>query len=374
MKRRLLTLALAIPVLSATAAGYALFGPKWAVAQVPYYINPDNGDGIPAADVIADIQAAGMNWTAQSNAAISLYYMGQTSGATASMNGKNEMFFRNASKDAAAATTYWWSDSSNRMIEADVVVWDATYTFVASNAPCSGSLYVQDIFTHEFGHALGLAHSSVASATMYPVISRCSAAMRSLDADDLAGIEKLYPAAGANAAPSVNINSPANGAGVNEGTAMTFTGSATDPEDGNIGSSMKWTSSVNGQIGTGTSFSRALSAGTHTITASATDSRGASSTRQVTVYVTSATQPPPSSSISLSASKHKVRGLQRVDLRWSGAATSTVNVIRDGVNVLTVPNSGSATDAINAKGSGTYTYRVCEVGTSVCSNSVVVSF
>ena len=37
---------------------------------------------------------------------------------------------------------------------------------------------------------------------------------------------------------------------------------------------MIWTSSISGQIGSGASFSRALSAGSHTITAMVTDRGG----------------------------------------------------------------------------------------------------
>ena len=52
---------------------------------------------------------------------------------------------------------------------------------------------------------------------------------------------------------------------------MGFAGTGSDPEDGTLtGASLVWTSSINGQIGTGTSFSTTtLSAGTHTITLTA---------------------------------------------------------------------------------------------------------
>ena len=41
---------------------------------------------------------------------------------------------------------------------------------------------------HEFGHALGLGHSTVFDATMYPSYSYCSQALRTLAPDDLAGV------------------------------------------------------------------------------------------------------------------------------------------------------------------------------------------
>jgi hypothetical protein len=90
-----------------------------------------------------------------------------------------------------------------------------------------------------------------------------------------------------NTAPTVTISAPANGATVAVGTSVTFTGTATDVEDGTISGSLTWTSSINGIFGSGASFSSsALSAGTHTITASVTDSGGLPGSSSRTLNVT----------------------------------------------------------------------------------------
>lgn len=96
-----------------------------------------------------------------------------------------------------------------------------------------------------------------------------------------------------NTAPVVAISAPANGTSVVQGTPVTFTGSASDLEDGNLSGSLVWVSSLQGQIGTGASFTRSdLVVGTHQITASATDSGNLVGSAPVTLQVTSAGQPP----------------------------------------------------------------------------------
>lgn len=80
-------------------------------------------------------------------------------------------------------------------------------------------------------------------------------------------------------APLVTIKSPSTGtvaiAGPSSGSPLThtFSGVATAIDDvlGDISSSVTWTSSLDGALGTGASVSLALTVGTHVITASATD-------------------------------------------------------------------------------------------------------
>ena len=91
-----------------------------------------------------------------------------------------------------------------------------------------------------------------------------------------------------NQPPTATITAPANGASFTQGGTVTFTGTGTDPEDGVLsGASLVWTSSLNGQIGTGASVSTAsLSVGTHVVTLTAKDSKGATSVASRTVTVT----------------------------------------------------------------------------------------
>lgn len=89
-----------------------------------------------------------------------------------------------------------------------------------------------------------------------------------------------------NAPPVVTVTAPAGGSTFGTGDAITFSASAVDPEDGDISAALVWTSDLEGVIGSGGSFATtALSAGTHLVTASVTDSLGASDADAVTVIV-----------------------------------------------------------------------------------------
>jgi hypothetical protein len=81
-----------------------------------------------------------------------------------------------------------------------------------------------------------------------------------------------------------------------------------------------------------------------------------------------------SSGFTLAATGYKVRGLQKADLEWSGATSANVDVYRDGALIATTANDGFYTDNIDQRGGGSYTYRVCEAGTSTCSIEAKVNY
>jgi len=71
----------------------------------------------------------------------------------------------------------------------------------------------------------------------------------------------------------------------------------------------------------------------------------------------------------------KVRGVDTVNLSWSGATSANVDIYRNGsLFVVNVPNTGSYTDNTGQKGHATFTYQVCNAGTQTCSNQAMVTF
>jgi thermitase len=115
------------------------------------------------------------------------------------------------------------------------------------------------------------------------------------------------------------------------------------------------------------------------ITASITDSVGlvASSQAWVTVAAATSLDSPTggtTTAATLTARGYKVKGVQMADLSWGGLSASSVDIYRNGVVISTSSNDGAQTDNINKKGNGSYTYKVCEAGTSTCTTSALVTF
>ena len=92
-----------------------------------------------------------------------------------------------------------------------------------------------------------------------------------------------------------------------------------------------------------------------------------------TATVTPTATPTPRQ-ITLTARGYKVQGRHTVDLSWSGAVGSNVDIYRNGLFIVTTGNDGFYTDSPGARGHATYTYKVCNAGTQTCSSQVTVIF
>jgi len=78
--------------------------------------------------------------------------------------------------------------------------------------------------------------------------------------------------------------------------------------------------------------------------------------------------------IVLTADPWKDGPRRRGDLQWTGAATTRIEVYRDGTPVTSTMNDGVHRDTLPANATGSFQYRVCEIGTGRCSNPVTITF
>ena len=84
--------------------------------------------------------------------------------------------------------------------------------------------------------------------------------------------------------------------------------------------------------------------------------------------------PPPPPSITLTLSTRVTNKARLVDLSWSGATGSRVDIYRNDLRITTESNTGRYTDLLNRRATGTFRYKVCISGGQGCSGEAVISF
>jgi hypothetical protein len=192
---------LAVVCCGVVPQAYVLKGTKWLKSPVGYYVNPTSRTMTPA-DVRAVYKDAADDWSTQAHSAFAYQYLGDTTATTIGYGqngGKNVVLMRNAiyepNPSIAAVATSWSRSDTKQLLQFAIVAYEGRWLFLPDNATCSATangLYLHDTLNHEFGHALGLAHSNVGTATMYGAIKLCSKANRVLDPDDIAAVEAIY--------------------------------------------------------------------------------------------------------------------------------------------------------------------------------------
>jgi hypothetical protein len=84
------------------------------------------------------------------------------------------------------------SNGTTRITDADIVTNSGGFAWASAGESCSSEIFVEGVMVHEVGHLLGLAHSNVSGATMFPTVAFCSNAPASLATDDINAINDLY--------------------------------------------------------------------------------------------------------------------------------------------------------------------------------------
>jgi hypothetical protein len=193
-KKTILALAIAtvlVVVVADSASAYVLLSPRrtWpsTPVNVPVYqvgnsTITDSDGGVTA--VVGAIKA----WGVVSSNSTSQAAVRGTAPATITLNSNGHLC--NGSCLAATLTGYY---TGNTIYDADVYT-NTRYNFYSSRETdgCSGEYDIDGIMVHEVGHVIGIGHSNVAGATMYPSVSACNSGNRTLEADDLAAKNDLY--------------------------------------------------------------------------------------------------------------------------------------------------------------------------------------
>lgn len=193
-RKSILTLAIALVVVvsvAQSASAYVLLSPRRTWASTPISVRvytqgnktvTDSDGGVTA--VVGAITAWGVvNSSSTSSPAV------RGSAPATIMLGDNGHIC-NGSCLAATLTGYY---TGSTITDADVYT-NTKPKLYSSREPdgCSAEYDIDGIMVHEVGHVIGIGHSNVAGATMYPSVSACNAGNRTLEADDIAAKNDLY--------------------------------------------------------------------------------------------------------------------------------------------------------------------------------------
>lgn len=176
-----------------------------------------------------------------------------------------------------------------------------------------------------------------------------------------------------DAAPSVAIQAPSDGESSVEGSEVTLSATAVDREDGDLTSSIEWSSTVDGALGTGGTLSLTLSVGAHELLASVTDSRDQTTTAEVSYEITEDQEP--SLTIDEPLDGSQVVQVYNVELTGTafdpedGDLTSSIAWTSDIDGAL---GTGGALDAELSAGAHTITATVSDSRTQTATESVAV--
>lgn len=234
-------------VLQTTNDGEPLY---WPILDVPYSFN-DEGSRDLGQEVFYALDDGFQVWNAASG--IDFDFNGCTG------KGKNSIIdgSGDASTDGSSVITWvesnWpyspvtiavtWTffqdspgenEGDGQIFEADMLMNGVDYEWSTVNA--GGQTDVASIAAHEAGHYLGLGHSDVEAATMFPTVNQGDISLRTLHADDIAGARALY-GVGPSGGRTFDGECEGGGGGAGEGCGCTLSGKgATRGALGGIGS------------------------------------------------------------------------------------------------------------------------------------------
>jgi len=196
-------LAAAAVLLGGRAEAYTLEGAEWSVSDLPmqWTFGPEC-DELGEAETLEVIRVVWQNWEDVDCAYVSFDYIGRgldlglgDGGLGFLGDGYNNVSWCDGCLGGAAGALglAYYEESMGRITECDEYM-DDDYSWTTDHViAAEGALIdAQAVTTQESGHCLGLGHSDVVGASMFPTYQP-GAGMQTPDADDIDGLCAIYP-------------------------------------------------------------------------------------------------------------------------------------------------------------------------------------
>jgi hypothetical protein len=193
---------------------------RWkAAAKINLAGNPTNKNGFGEKEFRDAVVRGLERWHEASGGTVGFDYWQGTNPSVyipnSAYNGLSSIYFASNSSGANVGTgvlgltQVWYNTDTGQILETDIVINDINYRYSSDPRDTSGygvtnssgsssaikKVYLDNVITHELGHAYGLSHSGGLQSTMLFMESPEQAY---LGCDDQVAIRALYPGEGAN--------------------------------------------------------------------------------------------------------------------------------------------------------------------------------
>lgn len=171
--------------------------------------SPVNRSGLSPQSIAESVLRALSKWTSGAQGAVGFdYWQGVVSSfyeSNSNYNGQSSLYFTSNSTQklgpgVLGMTQVWYDPGSGQILESDIALNDDDFTFTMNPQDSTGfgvfpdpsfgnRVYLENVLTHEMGHAFGLSHSGEPESTM---LFQEAPEQVHLSCDDQVGIRSVY--------------------------------------------------------------------------------------------------------------------------------------------------------------------------------------